>query len=157
MLQWAGFPALLFPMSVSFLFIIILPAKCKMDEKFILVIHRFPHDWINISTTGSNLPQSDRLKLLVGQLKKTQYVDMSKYYKGKYPHSSLPSGTPKERDANHRKQHWQVCVKGPVGYVHRVHQFETLLWWTLMIQISIMLCLCLWLLPPLIARLNVQR
>lgn len=43
-LRRAGQRAPLSPMSVSFLFIIMLPAKCRMDEKFILVIHRFPND-----------------------------------------------------------------------------------------------------------------
>lgn len=43
-LHWAGFPALLFPMSVSFLFIITLLAKCKMNEEYILVIHCLPYD-----------------------------------------------------------------------------------------------------------------
>lgn len=62
--------------------------------------------------------------------------------------------TPGGGDANHRKQARQLRAR---GCGRRRHRFETALRRTLMIQISIMLCLYLWLLRPLIARLNVQR
>lgn len=50
-LQWAGSSALLSPMSVSFLFIIILPAKRNRDGTLILVIHEFLHDRSKYLTT----------------------------------------------------------------------------------------------------------